>query len=508
MNMKRITKYLWAIALAVPLIAGISGCKKFLDRRPLGVGTEEDISGGGLEGKVFGLYGALRNDGMTGFNMLWFKTIRSDDAAKGSTPGDIADGAAIFDNFDYNKDFWLVNGYWDDHFNFINLTNDVIHEVDSLQLTEPAAITNKAEAMFMRAYAYFDLVRDFGSVPLVDFKIYELADANIPKSSIEEIYAQIDADLTFASQNLPVSWPDRFIGRVTKGSANALAAKTKLYRQDWAGALAKAEEVINSGEYELIRPYHKLFKEDGENSTESIFEVQMYVNGNGSVSLGNNHNQVQGVRGSGEWDLGWGFNVPTQDLVDSYETGDPRKNSTILFSGQSDDPSTGGYGRTVPASPPLAQPFWNKKVYPDPARRAAITAPVNDAQFTRWLNIKLIRYADVLLMAAEAATEIGGTANIQKALGYLEEVRDRARNGAAVLPAITTTDQAQLRDAIRDERRAEFGMEFERFYDLVRWGLAEAELGPLGYDPRNRYYPIPQPAIDKSNNVLEQNPDY
>ena len=104
----------------------------------------------------------------------------------------------------------------------------------------------------------------------------------------------------------------------------------------------------------------------------------MYESANGSVYYGNSHNQVQGVRGSGDWDLGWGFNVPTAALESSYETGDPRRGHTILYSGQPD----GIYGRVVPPAPPLVQPFWNKKVYTDPARQAA-----TGDRFSWWLNI-------------------------------------------------------------------------------------------------------------------------
>jgi starch-binding outer membrane protein, SusD/RagB family len=115
------------------------------------------------------------------------------------------------------------------------------------------------------------------------------------------------------------------------------------------------------------------------------------------------------------------------------------------------------------------------------------------------------------LMAAEAANEMGGAANTTKALGYLEQVRARARGGNnSILPPVTTTNQALLRDAIRKERRAEFGMEYERFFDLVRWGIAGPTFSAMGknFEPRDKYMPIPQSAIDKSGNVLVQNPDY
>lgn len=499
-------KYKIIIGVAMLVLAvGIAGCKKFLDRKPLGIASEDDITQGGVEGKVFGLYGSIRSiEGMSAFPILWFKSIRSDDAEKGSTAGDQAEGGTIFDNFQYSKDFWLTNSYWDGHYEFIALCNNVIFEIDSLKLTDPPSLVNRAEATFMRAWAYFDLVRDFGEVPKIDFKVYETSQGQIKKSTVPEIYALIDADLQFAAQHLPLNWPEKFIGRLTKGAANTLIAKTQLYRQNWAGALAKAEEVINSGQYALYSAanggsYQKFFTEGGENSVESIFEVQMYTNANGSVKYRNNHNEVQGVRGSGDWDLGWGFNVPTTALETAYETGDPRKDATILYSGQPD----GIYGRTVPPSPPLAQPRWNKKVYTDYARQQA-----TGDRFSSWLNIRFLRYADVVLMAAEAANELGGT-NTAKALNYLEMIRARARAGNnAILPPVTTTDQALLRDAIRRERRVEFGMEYERFYDLVRWGLAPGVLGPLGYQNRARYYPIPQPAIDKSGGKLIQNPEW
>ncbi len=162
----------------------------------------------------------------------------------------------------------------------------------------------------------------------------EPEDANIAKSSVADIYALIDADLDFASANLPPDWPAKIHRQGHKRSSQYTESEnTLLYRQNWGGALARAEEVITSNKYSLISPYYRLFKEEGENSTESIFEIQMYVNTNGSVNLGNNHNQVQGVRGSGDWDLGWGFNVPTESLINSYEPNDPRKDATILYSG-------------------------------------------------------------------------------------------------------------------------------------------------------------------------------
>lgn len=499
--MKNRFMYLKHFLAAVFIVLLFGGCDKFLDRKPLGNATEGDLSQGGVEGKAFGLYGGLRStDGLTNFASLWFKSMRSDDASKGSTTGDLADAGQMMDNFQYAKDHWLLNGYWTAHFTFINSCNDVIHDVDSLKLTDPGSIINRAEATYFRAWAYFDLVRDYGEVPIITTKVNTPTDGNKPKSPVAQVYALIESDLAFAALNLPPSWGAQYPGRVTKGTANALLAKVYLYRQNWGAALGAAEAVINSGQYELLPNYGDYFKESGENSKESILEVQMYVNTNGSQNISNNFNEVQGVRGSGTWDLGWGFNVPSAELeANGFDAGDPRKSATILYSGQPD----GIYGQTVPAAPPLVQPFWNKKVYTDPVRR--LQTGIRNAP---WLNIRLMRYSDVLLIAAEAANETGG-AGTTKALTYLNQVRARARGGAVgVLPPITTTVQAQIRTAIKRERRAEFAMEFERFYDLVRWGDALAVLGPLGYTNRHRFYPIPQLAIDRSGGILVQNPEW
>ncbi|MEJ7681100.1 MAG: RagB/SusD family nutrient uptake outer membrane protein [Segetibacter sp.] len=205
------------------------------------------------------------------------------------------------------------------------------------------------------------------------------------------------------------------------------------------------------------------------------------------------------------WNLGWGWNTPTEALVNAYETGDPRKDATILFAGLSDDPANGGYGRTLPKAQVdggiLFSKYYNKKVYADPAKRIAL----NRLSEAGWINQRIYRFADVILMAARSANELG---NGQLAETLLEQVRARARNGANVLPAITFSTKELMRDAIKHERRVEFGMEEERFFDLVRWGDAVSVLGPLGYQDKNKYYPIPQSFIDKSGGILIQNPDY
>lgn len=476
------------------LLIGLVSCndEEFIDIKPLGITTVGEQ--GGFESQVFGLYGQMRTeDGVTNWVRYWFQSIRSDDAAKGSSSTDQATMGNVMDAFNYSASEGIPTANWNGHYKLIFACNDVIAQVDESGATDAGTLTNKAEAMAIRAFAYFDLRRDYGEVPLVLNRVVVPSDGIKAKSTIAQVDEQIISDLTYAAEHLPMAWPS-YPGRATKGFANTLLAKLYLYQENWTNALAKSQEVISSGQYSLLPSYSKIFTQDGNNSSESVFEIQFLRTGGTNYS--SNYWESQGVRGSGTWDLGWGFNVPTSNLLSAYEPNDPRYNATILTSGQND-----GFGNTLPGSPPLDQMYWNKKAFTDPAERASYGENKN-----HWSGIKLIRYADVLLIAAEAANETG---NSSLALSYLNMVRARARGGNnSVLPDVTTSDQASVRTAIKHERRIEFAMEGERFYDLVRWGDANSVLGGLGYQSKNALYPIPQTAIDQSGGILIQNPNY
>lgn len=470
----------------------------WLDIKPKGRFTEDDLPTGSLEEQVFAAYAGLRSEGTSGLQYVALHNIRSDDANLGSNDGDYAAAGPIYDNFNYSLDHWLVNGYWTGHYGLINLSNNVLAAADSLENITEGTLTNIAEAKFLRAWAYFNLVRTFGEVPIIDFRIMDQASANRPKSTIPEIYVLIDADLRDAVTHLPDTWAG-FPGRLTRGAALALQTKTFMARHRYAEALASAQAVINSGVYDLSVPYNMIFREESENSKESIFEIQAYYDG--VQNFGVTYAARQGVRGSGAWDLGWGWNVPNQRLVDAFEPGDPRLETTVLFTGRTNTP----YGETLPSN--LPRPYWNKKVYTNPALRAKYAS-----RFGNWFNVRIIRYADIVLLAAEAANELGGESNTDLALDYLEQVRARARgNNTSILPPITTRDQEQIRQAIRHERQVELGMENERFYDLIRWDIDVATMHAAGhttYQLKHRFYPIPQAEIDRSGGVLVQNPNY
>ena len=497
------------LVAAFTTIAMFSGCKKFLDRKPLSA-TVDDLQVGALDGQVLGLYGAIRSsksdpycgDGFENIPWVAMNGFRSDDAEIVADPGASA-WHQTYDNFSYTKDDWGAGMYWDKHYIFIGLCNDALDLAAKGNYTDPASLINIAEAKFFRAYAYFDLVRTYGDVPKIDFKITNPAAGNVAKSPAATIYALIDADLTYAEQYLPLNWPAKFAGRLTTGAAKSMHAKALLYRQQWAQALSLCQQVISSGQYSLYTPYYKIFKKEGELCPESIFEIQASKTAGDGDIYWSRLGQCQGVRGgSGAWDLGWGWNTPTASLVGAYEAGDVRKDATILFSNQSDGGSnSGGYGLTLPNLSNAL--YWNKKVYNNynDYLSAGLGTPNNEAQNT-WINHRVLRYADVLLMAAEAANEVGGAPNQAAAVGWINQIRSRAGLGN-----IAFVSQTHLRDAVKKERRLEFAMEYERFFDLVRWGDAVSVLGPLNYVHKNRFYPIPTTALNANPNLV-QNPDY
>lgn len=480
------------------LLVLVSGCgTDWLDIAPKGRFVEEDLPEGSLESQVFAAYSGLRSEATSGLPYLAVHNIRSDDAGLGSSPGDYAAAGPIYDEFNYPLSHWLTDSYWTGHYALINLTNNVVAAYDSIGEATELTYINLGEAKFLRAWAYFNLVRTFGEVPLIDFRIVDQASAIRPKSSVSDIYQLIDSDLQEAISVLPASWPNH-PGRATKGAALAVKTKTLMARQRYAEALSSAKEIINSNQYNLVSPYESIFREEGENSAESIFEIQALYDG--VQDFGVTYANRQGIRGSGEWNLGWGWNVPEQRLLEAFEEGDPRLPATVLESG-----GVTYDGLTVPSG--LDRPYWNNKAYTSRALRDRYGSLGGE-----WFNVRIIRYADIVLLAAEAANEIGGAENIRFALEQLELVRARARGAnLSILPEVTTEDPDELRQAIRHERQVELAMENERFYDLVRWEIDVETMHAAGYSSyqaRNRYFPIPQPEIDRAGGILIQNPDY
>ena len=250
--MKKNIKTFGSLLLVATFFLTIAGCSKFLDRQPL-TATLNDLNQGALEAQSLGLYNTLR--GYAGFSSLpWidFHSIRDDDAQKGSSTTDGAEINTEFETFQYTKDDWATDTYWNDHFYMINLCNKELYWADSLKVTDPASVRNIGEAHFFRAYSFFELVKAYGQVPLINFYYTNAAAGNKPKATIADLYAQIDADLSAASTMLPLNWQvggtNRYPGRLTSGAANTLWAQTYLFRQQWAKVVSLCNTVIGSGQ--------------------------------------------------------------------------------------------------------------------------------------------------------------------------------------------------------------------------------------------------------------------
>lgn len=529
--MKRTNLLRWCLLMVVPVSLVLAGCNKLLDRKPLRA-TIDDLNQGRLEGRVLGMYTDLRN--MAGFSTLpWidFHSIRDDDAQKGSDANDGAEVVTEFDTYQYTKDDWAPNSYWEDHFSMINSANTAIFEALDANVTDEPSLRNLGEALFFRAYSYFDLVRTYGEVPLFNGPILTPQEGIKKKATVPEIYALIDSSASAAATLLPLDasvYGEGYKGRLTSGAAKALLAQSKLYQKDWGSVVTICTDIVSSGQYQLLEHFPDVFKDGlnglGKNNAESIFEMQAWSGSGAASNSAADHGSFWGttqqIRQNGaptEWNLGWGWNTPTQKLESAFPDTDPRKRQTILYSGENDGgEAQGGFGADIPAytNPDgqggLAQKYWSKKLYTgnDPAMRQ-FTGYVNNNGGAYWINHRIIRYADVILMLAEAANEMGDGPTAE---ANLELIRNRASGmlgaGRTIVPKVTFVDQAQMRKAIKDERHWELAMEGYRFYDLVRWDDAVTELGPLGYTNRARYYPIPQKAIDLTGGVLEQNPEW
>ena len=447
--------------------------------------TAADASAG-----VNAIYGNMRSYENTAFPAIAIESMGSDDAEKGSSPSD-ASFFLDFDTFTIDPNQGNISGFWNGQYRNINYCNQVIANVPAITMDETLKAQYLAEAKFIRALSYFRLVRAFGAVPLRLTIPQDASEYNIPRTDATQVYAQIETDLTDAAAALPVSYASVDLGRATKGAALTLHAKVAMYLKKWNDVLNYTNTVMGMN-YSLLPSFESVFRIPNENSSESIFEIQCaLVPGNTSVS-NSQYSQVQGVRSARGG--GWGFNVPTADLAASFEAGDPRRDATIIFRGE-----TTPQGDVIDANGD--NPRFNQKSY------VPFSLFVNGFNEGAQQNVRVLRFSDALLMNAEAANELGNTA---QALSSLERVRARARQGnPAILPPVTTTDQAAIRAAIYRERRSEFAMEFDRYFDVIRQGRGTEVFGPKGWKAgRNEIWPVPQTEIDLSGGLLTQNPGY
>lgn len=452
--------------------------------------TEEDY-----QNALIGAYDLLQ----ASYLNVMLGEIASDNTLSGGENATDVIGIQEVDDMIHTPVNQQLRDIWSWMFAGVNRANYILEFQDKTDFTGKNEVI--AQARFLRAYYYFELVKWFGDVPLVVDKRILFGDQfAVDRTPKTEVYAQIEQDLQFAADNLPYIQAET--GRVTKGAAQALLGKAYLYQDKFTEAAAVLENLIQNGPHDLV-PYNEfqdLFEHNYENSIESVFEVQYSeLEGAGfgclQCSEGNVAVGFSGVRNyeGPDFTSGFSFNVPVQELVDAFEAGDSRIDVAILdidaWAAQTGATFTTGYEHTG---------YFNRKYIP----RLRSSSAQGDRNLTNPNNYRAIRYADVLLMAAEAYNR--GSIDDTKAQLYLNMVRRRAFGD--LLHDVTATGSS-LTTAIYNERRVELAGEGHRFFDLVRTGTAAQEINGF-VAGKHELFPIPAIEIQLAGNRWNQNPNY
>ena len=409
----------------------------------------------------------------------------TDDAEWGGGRSTANQAKNDLDRYTFTPATSTFQSLWANTYRAINRANTVIDRVSNIPMDNTLKARYVAEAKFMRGFYYFTLVRIFGGVPLQLNQTTSLNDLTVARASVDEVYQQIIQDFTDAEGILPVSYSAADKGRATKGAAKAFLSKVYLTRQEWAKASAKAKEVIDMGAgYDLWANYADVFSIANKNGKETIFEVQAIGGGFGEGSFMQGYMRPNFDRVNGS--AGFGDNPATENIYKTFRSDDKRRNVTLRLYSSTSTP-------VAPAS--VAFPCYVAK-YLDPAATA-------NGEGSN--NFPLLRYADVLLMYAEALNE--QAPNNDDAYKSINKIRNRAG-----LPNLTAgLNQSQFRDSLLLERRLELAFEGHRWYDLVRTkrliSALNSQNSSIKVEERHYLYPIPQTERDV-NAKLEQNKGY
>lgn len=579
-------RYSMIIAGFITAIVLVVSCNdSFLEEKPRGVFSEEIlINRQGIEGMLIGAYSLL--DGAGGPTGNWFAAasnwvfgdVTSDDAYKGTDAGDQIEINPIerYESLPTNGYFNLK---WAHQYDGVSRSNDVLRLIDQAKdIPEGEKGRIIAEARFLRGFYHFEAKRMWNKVPFIDEKTVSFNDFSTAKvSNNQEIWPMIEADLQHAYNNLPETLPQK--GRVNKWAAGAYLAKAYLYQKKFAEAKPLLDDIIANGKttkgdkYALNAEFHTNFKTSGNNSAESVFAVQNSVN-DGANAANARQGDVLNFTYTGGPGGCCGFHQPSQNLVNAFQTdasglplidtfndGVGVKSDQGILSSQPFTPHTGNVDprldwtvgrRGIPHldwGPHPGSSWIRDQVYGGPYSpkknhyyKAETGVMTDGSSWTSGyiaLNNNLMRFAEVLLMAAEVEVEIG---SLEKAREYVNAIRNRAMNPAGFVtnpdgsPAANYvisnysaawTDKAAARKAVRFERRLELAMEGHRFFDLVRWGVAAETLNKYLDVEKNKreylrgasfesgvdeYFPIPEQQIILSSiggqPTLQQNPGY
>ena len=499
------------------LLVLLSACsEEFLEVDPVGRASTENFPETDQEAfqTLIGVYDLMQwNYGRDWNSAFFVKNLPADDCNAGSSPSDQLPYQNL-DDFAHVSDNSVIAGVWEGFYKAVNASNSIINSTDPSNDFKKQIV---AEAKVLRAWNYFELVTLFGDVPFYFENPVSTADFHKPRKPKSEIYSALEQDLTDAIANLPLKseLPEQQKFRVTQGAAQAILGKIYLYQEKWGQAHDVLSDVIakEGTEFGLEENFSDVWKRTSEYGPESVFEIvytshEGYDWGNfgwGGAAESNIHVQLMGPRGNLFENLGaigmvpgWGFNLPTEKIGEAFEAmGDdgPRYEATIM----SEDEFVAAGGSMVTSDAHDYGGYLRVKY----ATHASQTNTDAIAELNYTTNWRLIRYADVLLMAAEAYNEDG---MVSEALTELNKVRERAE-----LPELSGLNQSQVREAIKKERQLELAFEGCRYWDLVRWGDAEAELSDLGFESgKHELLPIPQTEIAANNaiEVEDQNPGF
>ncbi|MCU0324406.1 MAG: RagB/SusD family nutrient uptake outer membrane protein [Spirosomaceae bacterium] len=558
------------------IASSMMSCKdEFLEVQPLGVLSESNLTNrAGVDLVLTGAYSLL--DGVqtnvgspfpdwTGSADNWvYGSVAADDAYKGTNAGDQPE-ISLIEAKTHTPDLIHFRGKWRAVYDGIARSNDVIQLVGkTTDFTDAEKTAIIAQARFLRGHYHFEGRKMWNKVPYIDDKTYNSSDANSTKlPNNDDIFPKIEEDLLFAYNNLPNRWAGA-PGRATKWAAGAMLAKAYIFQKKYAAAKPILEAIVASGGYKLVDKYHDNYRAVTNNNSESIFEVQFSVNDGAAISNnGNRGHTLNYPYGGGAITTCCGFFQPTQNLVNAFKT-DENGLPLIESFNQTDVPADNSVTYTGGLDPRLdwtvgrdgvpyldwgihnpqyvrdrayGGPYSPKKQSPYKAENGSLTWANNPRQNAN--NYRMIKLSHVLLWLAEIEAEIG---DLEKARGYVNQIRKRAANpdgfvrlangnpaGNYVVNEYKTpwTNKQAAINAVRFEMRLEFAMEGHRFFDLVRWGIADQVLNEYYRVEQNKrtylrgvqfvkgkheYYPIPNQEILNSQlngqPTLKQNPNY
>lgn len=467
-----------------------------LDIKPDGINTAKNLFGTERDAvaAVNAVYASLQTHDIYNQFMEVVQSQGTDDAEWGFGRNTSNINKLQMDKFQFDASSDLAYRFWENHYKNINRANIVLDKVAEMNIGKEIKARFLGEGRFIRSLMYFNLIRLFGDVPLITRPTVTLEGLNVRRTSMDSVYNQIVEDLIFCKNNLPLQYPSSDYGRPTKGAAMGMLVKVYLTQREYQKAADEAEDVMSLGAYSLWPTYKEVFKIENENIGESIFEIQFKSTGGTDASVSSSYQGFFKPSATvlppapGEF-AGFGDNPVTKNHYEIYAQGDHRKDVNVLY---------------VPSAPSSVRyPYYVNK-YQD-----LNATTVSDGGN----NYYILRYADILLMYAEALNEVS-PANIS-AYEAFNQVRRRSFglpvNASSSVDLAAGLSKEQFLDSIMLERRKEFAFEGQRRFDLLRWDKLKESM--ILQDPsilveeRHKLFPIPAKELIV-NTLLDQNDGY